>query len=261
MIGSRSRTRRSRPAAVDVEPVAARKRAAIRLVGTDSLAAERIATAPAGYVMAHTSSDVARHCELLSPAPAPGEARVVITPGRVPGEWHLDVGSHDRPGLLAAFTGVLARQGVDVHQAVLATWDDGGALQAFVIAGAPPPEPLQEAFELSLDEPLASPPIADARVSFSDAELYTSCEVRAADRPGLLHAIAVAIASAGADVHAARVTTRNGIAHDRFDISDQAGLRLDVSLEEAIRVGVTHGTLPRRGHRRDRSASQIVVRT
>ena len=46
-----------------------------------------IATAPAGYVLAHTSSDVARHCELLSPVLPPGRARVVITPGRVPGAW------------------------------------------------------------------------------------------------------------------------------------------------------------------------------
>jgi [protein-PII] uridylyltransferase len=247
------------------EQVTARKTAAIRLVGPDSSAADRIATAPAGYVLAHTSSDVARHCELLSPVPSPGRARVVITPGRVPGEWHLDVAGHDRPGLLAAFTGVLARRGVDVHQAVLATWDDGGALQAFVIAATQAPEPgaLQEAFELSLDEPLSSPPIVDAEVSFANgpSELYTSCDVRAADRPGLLHAVAVAIASAGADVHAARVTTVDGIAHDRFDVSSPAGLRLDASSEEAIRAGVTEGiTLRRRGYRVDRSATRNVVR-
>ena len=263
----RSRTRRSRPATVDgLEQVTARKRAAIRLAGSDSLAADRIATAPAGYVLAHTSSDVARHCELLSPVPAPGRARVVITPGRVPGEWHLDVGSYDRPGLLAAFTGVLARRQVDVHQAVLATWDDGGALQAFVIAAADPPEPgaLQAAFELSLGEPLSSPPISDALVSFANgpSELYTSCDVRAADRPGLLHAVAVAIASAGSDVHAARVTTVNGIAHDRFDLSSPDGRRLDASVEETIRAGVTGGiTFRRRGHRRERSAMHNVVRT
>jgi [protein-PII] uridylyltransferase len=257
----RPRTRRARPVAVDdghADRVAARKSAAIRLAGQGSLAADRIATAPAGYVLAHTSSDVARHCELLSPVPPPGQARVVITPARVPGEWHLDVGSHDRPGLLAAFTGVLARQGVDVHQAVLATWDDGAALQAFVISAAQPPEPgaLQAAFERSLGEPLSSPPIPDAQVSFANgpSELYTSCDVRAADRPGLLHAIAVAIASAGADVHAARVTTVGGIAHDRFDLSSPAGLQLDASVEEAIRAGVTRGiTFRRRGHRRERS--------
>jgi len=263
----RSRVRRPRPVALDDgyrRQVADRTAAAVRLVGADSLAAGRIATAPAGYLLAHTSSDIARHCELLSPLPSAGEARVVLTPSRSPGEWHLDVASRDRPGLLAAFTGVLAHCGVDVHQAVLATWDDGGALEAFVVTAPEPPDlgALQEALEQSLDEPLSSAPIADAEVSFANgaSALYTSCDVRAADRPGLLHAIAVAISAAGADVHAARVTTSNGVAHDRFDLSDQAGSRLDGVLEEAIRTGVKCGvTTGRRPRRRETSASHNVV--
>ena len=268
MSGWSARTRRrSRPVALDDvhrSQVADRRTAAIRLVGPASLAAARIATAPAGYLLAHTSSDIARHCELLSPLPAPGQARVVVTPSPTPGEWHLDVGSRDRPGLLAAFTRVLARCRVDVHQAVLATWDDGGALEAFVVTAPDAPEPgvLQAAFETSLDEPLSSPAIADAQVSFVNgaSALYTSCDVRAADRPGLLHALAVAIAAAGADVHAARVTTIDGVANDRFDLSDQAGQRLDPAREEAIRLGVNLGVAKTgRGRRRERSASPNVV--
>jgi UTP:GlnB (protein PII) uridylyltransferase len=166
--------------------------------------------------------------------------------------------------LLAAFTGVLARRGVDVHQAVLATWDDGGALEAFVVTAANPPEPgaLQDAFEASLDEPLSSAPIADADVSFAAgaSALYTSCDVRAVDRPGFLHDVAVAIASAGADVHAARVTTINGIVQDRFDLSDRSGHPLDAAMEEAIRLGIHRGvTGGRRGLRRERFSSHNVV--
>ena len=269
MTGWLTRSRVRRPRSVPLadayrRQVEERTAAAIRLVGSDDLAARRISTAPAGYLLAHTSSDVARHCELLSPLPAPGQARVVVTPGLTAGEWHLDVGSRDRPGLLAAFTGVLARCDVDVQQAVLATWDDGGALEAFIVTAPTAPEPgaLQEAFEASLDEPLTSPPLPDAKVSFANGRsaLYTSCDVRAADRPGLLHALAVAIASAGADVHAARVTTLDGVAHDRFDLSDHTGHRLDATLEEAIRLGVRHGlTSTGRGRRRERSATQNVV--
>jgi [protein-PII] uridylyltransferase len=242
-----------------------RRKAAVRLVGADSTAAARIATAPAGYLLAHTSSDIVRHCELLSVLPAPGQARVVCTPARAPGEWHVDVGSRDRPGLLAAFTGVLARLRIDVHQAVLATWDDGAALEAFVVRSADPPDPgaLQDMFERSLVEPLTSVPITDAEVSFANVGVgpYTTCDVRAVDRPGLLHALAVAIAAAGADVHAASVTTTDGIAHDRFDLSDRAGQPLDAATEDVIRIGVTHGIAATgRRHRRDRSASHKVVR-
>jgi [protein-PII] uridylyltransferase len=222
-------------------------------------AAARIAMAPPGYLLAHAGSDVARHCALLSPVPAPGEARVVVTPGRAPGQWHLDVASRDRPGLLAAFTGVLAGSGVEVVQAVLATWDDGGALEAFVVRSANPPDShaLQSAFEASLDQPLSSSAVVDADVTFDDtvSALYTSCEVRAADRPGLLHSVAVAIATAGADVHAARVTTVDSLARDRFDLSDRSRYKLDATLKEAIRACVLCGVTGLRSRHRSRAGA------
>jgi [protein-PII] uridylyltransferase len=244
----RPRARRARVVALGAEhrdQVEGRRAAVTRLVVGNPAAAARVATSPPGYLLAHDSGDIARHCKLLSHLPAPGEVRAVVTPGRGRGEWHLDVTSRDRPGLLAAFTGVLAGSGLDVVQAVLATWADGGALEAFVIRSADPPDAgvLQDAFEASLDKPLSSPPVPEAQVTFDDvvSALYTRCDVRARDRPGLLHAVAVAIASAGADVHAARVTTVDGVARDRFDLSDSAGNKLDATLKEAIRAGVRGG--------------------
>src|SRR5205823_2789444 len=131
---------------------------------------------------------------LLSPVPAPGAVRVVATPGRAVGEWHLDVAARDRPGLLAACTGVLADRGIDVVQAVLATWADGAALEAFAVRSAVAPDAmgLQTAFEASLDQPRSSPPLPDAAVVFDRvaSTVYTACEVRATDRPGLLHGLA-----------------------------------------------------------------------
>jgi [protein-PII] uridylyltransferase len=215
------------------------------LVGATGAAAARVATAPPGYLLAHDSADVARHCALLSSLPAPDEARVVVTPGRVRGTWNLDVASRDQPGLLAAFTGVLAGSGIEVVQAVIATWPDGGALEAFIVRTALRPDApaLEGGLEASLGQPLSSPAVADAEVAFDDgaSPLYTGCHVRAADRPGLLHAMAVAIAAAGANVHAARVSTVNGIAHDRFDLSDRTGYKLNAPLEQAIRAEILLG--------------------
>jgi UTP:GlnB (protein PII) uridylyltransferase len=231
-----------------------RRVAAARVVGPARGPAARIATAPPGYLLAHDSSDIARHVHLLSPLPAPGQVRAVVTPGRVPGHWHLDIASRDQPGLLAAFTGVLNRLAVDIAQAVLATWDDGAALQAFVIRTTRPPEPvfLRHALESSLDAPLSSPPIPDAHVTFdaTASALYTRCDVHAADQPGLLHAIAVAIATAHANVHAASVTTTVGVSHDRFDLSNRAGHKLDPTLENTIRAGVHTGTTNHRPAKR-----------
>ena len=224
--------------------------AAARLVGGPSPVAARIAAALPGYLLAHDSGDVARQCQLLEPLPAPGEVRVVVTPGRARGAWHLDVATLDRPGLLAACTGVLAEESLDVAQAVVATWDDGGALEAFVVCSAVPPAAgvLQAAFEASLDRPLDAMPVVGAEVRFdADASpLYTRCDVEAPDRPGLLHAVASAIAAAGADVHAARVATVDGVARDRFDLSDRAGRKLDATVEAAVRTGLACGvTAPR----------------
>lgn len=230
---------------VDVELVERRIASATRLVNADAAAVARIAAAPAGYLLAHDSSDVARHAALLSPVPGPGEVRVVVTPGPAAGTWHLDVAGRDRPGLLAACTGVLAGGGIDVVQAVLATWDDGGALEAFVVRSEAPPDPsaLQAVLAASLAVPQSSPPMPDAEIVFdrTASSAFTACEVHAADRPGLLHALAVAIAAAGADVHAAGVATVGGVAVDRFDLSDAAGGKLDPALEAAIRRHVHDG--------------------
>lgn len=216
-----------------------RRAAAARLVAKKSAAEARVAAAPPGYLLVHGSSDIARHCELLSPLPRPGEVRVDVTPGRKRGEWHVDVATCDRPGLLAAFTGVLAEVGADVVQAVLATWEDGAALEAFVLRAAEVPDAvdLQARFVESLSRPTAAEAVTDAVVVTFDGDasaLYTRCDVRATDRPGLLHSLAVAIASAGADVHAARVTTIGDVAHDVFDLSDRAGNKLDGRLIGAI---------------------------
>jgi [protein-PII] uridylyltransferase len=241
-----------------------RRAAALRIVGDRRALADRITAAPDGYVLAHDSTDIVRHCALLSPLPSEREARAVVTPGRAPGEWHLDVGSRDQVGLLAAFAGVLVASGIDVVQAVLATWADGGALQAFIVraAVAPDAHALERAFEASLRVPLASDPVDSADVVFDDeaSELYTRCDLRSPDQPGLLHAFAVAIAAAGADVHAARVATIDGVAHDVFDLSERGGGKLAPPTRDAIRTLVRTGvtSTPRR---RRRSWSRPTARS
>jgi hypothetical protein len=62
--------------------------------------------------------------------------------------------------------------------------------------------------------------------------------------------MAVAIAAAGADVHAARVTTIDGVARDRFDLSDRTCHKLDATLQEAIRAGLLCGVTGLRVGRR-----------
>ena len=55
-------------------------------------------------------------------------------------EWRVEVAARDRPGLLAVVSGVLADHGLDILDAVVATWPDGGALDSFRY-GVPQLEP------------------------------------------------------------------------------------------------------------------------
>jgi [protein-PII] uridylyltransferase len=211
--------------------------------GANQRLTARVVAAPPAYLLVHASSVVVRQCEMLEPRPEPGEVRVVVTPASTLRRWHLDVATADRVGLLAAFTGVLHRAGIGVERAVVATWPDGGALQSFVLVadGMPDPDTLDRAFSDSLAVAPATRPIAGARVTFDHgaSPLYTACRVHAPDEPGLLHAIAAAMIAAEVDIHAARVTTVDGIAVDHFDLSDRAGNKLDRAREDAIVAQLT----------------------
>jgi [protein-PII] uridylyltransferase len=218
---------------------------ALRIVPPGGAIARRIRTAPPAYLLAHAPSDIVRQCELLEPLPAAGEVRTVLTPSRVSGAWHLDLATRDRSGLLAAFTGVLTAEGLDVAQAVVATWPDGAALQALMIRSERPPDPatLGAALAASLDHPVRAPAVPDARITFDQesSPIYTACRVEAADRPGLLHAVATAMTATRTDIHAAGVSTCDGRAVDRFDLTGPDGGKLDRRAQELIRVALRTG--------------------
>ncbi len=149
------------------------------------LGAARVATAPPAISCTHEQRH-RRHCELLSRCPRPGEARVVMTPGRNQG-----VASRRRqsrpPGLLAAF---LRGAGPPrCRRASGGARDMGRRRRARGLRrhghGAPDIESLQQEFEASLDEPLSSARSPTPRLSFTNgaSSLYTSCDVRAANGP------------------------------------------------------------------------------
>jgi Kef-type K+ transport system membrane component KefB len=236
---------------LDARNLVERRRAeAVRMANSNRAVAERIAAAPRTYLLAQEASDIARQAALLEPLPARGGARVAVAP-LDGGEWRVEVASRDRPGLLATVSGVLAGFGLSVQEAVVATWDDGAALDAFrvlsISGGLPDEGALTAAIVEAFDRPLEAAPIPDAQIAFDDhgSPWYTLCEVRAPDRPGLLHAITAGFASAGVDVHSARVQTVQGEAVDRFELTDRNGRKLDESTKhtvlDAIAAGVRTG--------------------
>ena len=232
---------------LDARNLVERRRAeAVRIAGGDRAVQDRIAAAPHTYLLAQDAADVARQAALLEPVPGRDEARVTVAPldTRM---WRVDVASRDRPGLLATISGVLTDAGLSVQDAQIATWGDGGAVDSFRVmetAGTPPDAGvLTPSIVDAFERPLEAPPTPHAEVDFDDdgSPWYTLCEVRCVDRPGLLHAITVGFASAGIDVHSAQVRTLEGLAIDRFELTDRNGRKVGDAAKRAVIQAVTDG--------------------
>jgi Kef-type K+ transport system membrane component KefB/predicted amino acid-binding ACT domain protein len=228
-----------------------RRMQAIAMVPDNESVRERVARAPRPYVIREEPGAIARHAQLLTPAPHQKEARVRVAPGHSADTWWVDVGARDRHGLLARVTGVLASHDLDVIEAVIATWPDRVALEAFLVRSERRPDAgrleidLRAAFEV----PLAGEALIDADVHFDDAASpwHTVCEVTAADKPGLLHTIATAFAAAGVNVVAASIVATDGIADDRFEVLDSDGHKLDASRQADVRKFLQGGVMSKRG--------------
>jgi Kef-type K+ transport system membrane component KefB len=226
--------------------VEGRRAEAMRIAGADRAVAARIASAPRTYLLAQEAADIARQAALLEPLPSRGDAQVAVAPLEG-GEWCVEVASRDRPGLLATVSGVLTECGLNVHDAMVATWGDGGALDSFRVlprsGTTPDAEALTAAIVDAFDRPLEAPPTPGAEITFDDdgSPWYTLCEVRGPDRAGLLHSITVGFASAGVDVHSAQVVTVDGRAADRFELTDGNGRKLGDSAKRAVLEAVAGG--------------------
>ena len=227
----------------------ARRAAAAGLV-VDRAVTERIAAAPAAFVVSQDAAALARQATLLEPLPASSaRVRVAVTPVPSEGTWTVDVAARDRHGLLAAVTGGLSTAGLDIVEASVATWGDGGVVETFRVRSPRPPDPahLTGLITAALDAAWDSPPLPDAAIDFDDdgSPWYTLCSIAAGDRPGLLHAVAQALAAAGVDVHSARIVTRDGVASDVFELTDRHGCKLDERARTAVRTTIAAGARAR----------------
>jgi len=163
----------------------------------------------------------------------------------------VTVVARDRPGLLAAVTGVLALRGLDVRSAD-ATAEDGFAVETFVVEPArgrwPDWQRVGDEIDavlrgsLPLDERLAEqdrlygprrpasarPAPVSVTTDNQASDRATVIEVHASDRVGLLHAITSALFAEGLDVITARVSTLGQEVVDAFYVRDhQSGGKIE----------------------------------
>ncbi|MFZ9483436.1 MAG: cation:proton antiporter, partial [Ilumatobacteraceae bacterium] len=187
---------------------------------------ERLRFASDTYLLSHDAESLARHARLIEPLPRPGNVRVEVTPDPRPDHWIVDVACRDRRAVLALLTSSLATEGLDIAGASIATWPDGGVLDSFVVrhTDRPSARTLATAFESALSRrPPRPTALTGVSLEIDNGLLpwHTSVIVRGDDRPGLLRSVTAAFAASGIVVHAARVDTVDGVAVDRFDVSDR----------------------------------------
>ncbi|MGA2037080.1 MAG: ACT domain-containing protein, partial [Acidimicrobiales bacterium] len=182
-----------------------------------------------------------RHRALMRQVEALGRSVIAAEAPR------LTVVARDRPGLLAAITGVLALSGLDVRSAD-AAGEDGFAVDVFAVEPArghwPDWELVADELEavlrgnFPLTERLAEQERAYAsghratsarpvatQVTIDNAASATCSvvDVRAEDSLGLLHRITTSLFNEGLDVVAARVSTLGHEVVDAFYVRDKSG--------------------------------------
>ncbi len=175
-----------------------------------------------------------------------GQAHVVVTP--LGGAHRVDVHDRDRLGLFADTAGLLAAQGHIVRSAVVRTVD-GIAANEWHVETPGNDAPDEAAITRGLmrlsegdREPLAilnrrqrasasdssrassgAPGQTRAMVISHASDTATVIEVRAADRPGLLHDIGITLARASLSVRSAHIATYAGQALDTFYVTEFGG--------------------------------------
>jgi [protein-PII] uridylyltransferase len=205
--------------------------------------------------------EFAQTCELHAPG---GGSRTVgvrlVATGRA-GE--VTVVTHDHLGLLGTVAGVLSLHRVLVRAATVESIADR-AVSVWLVepefGALPDPVRLREDLRRALSGGLdvaarlasreaaypARPgvPVPEPSVAVLDgaSDTATVIEVRAHDRPTLLHRIGRALGAADVDVRSARVSTLGSEAVDVFYVVDPHGQPLDddaaTALAEAVRAGL-----------------------
>ena len=230
---------------------------------------ERARTALQGDAPAGPAPVTSAEETLVASVVADGRPRVAVS--RLDELHAVTVVAVDRPGLLADIAGTLAAHRLGVKSALVRTVQAADGLDVavdtwWVDAGSgdvPPPQALETALRrlaagdqgvldrlARRDAGYRAPAGAPSRprvvlVPGASADA-TVLEVRAADRPGLLHAIGSALASVGVDLRSAHVATHAGQAVDVLYVAEPGGGGLLASRRGSALARRPPGRLPPR---------------
>ncbi len=181
---------------------------------------------------------------------------VEVHPFSVRGSTELFIYASDRDGLFATVTAVLDRLRFSVVEARVLVSSTGMALDTFLLleSDSQAPASLQRAEELrlrlrrALEQPAGQGPPKRSlsrhlrhfqmtpRIEFVDAGERTQLALVCTDRPGLLAAVAQALAEAEVRVHDARIATFGERVEDFFQLTDRGNASLSAERREILRA-------------------------
>jgi [protein-PII] uridylyltransferase len=214
---------------------------------------EHVHAMPLGYVLALDVTELLRHLE-AGDRFTPGTVVVDVRPG-APAANALVV-TEDRPGLLAAISGVFALHNISVLDGRFYTRSDGVVFDSFHVADVRGSDLDEQrwtrvrrdlarvvADDLPLEEMLrekahAYRHVAGAAVPVrvladtAASESFTVVEIHCTDRAGMLHDIARALFEQGLDIRVAKIDTQGREVVDTFYVRDLAG----EPLTDAVRL-------------------------
>ncbi len=215
---------------------------------------------PPGYLARFGPELVAQHLRVSHPIVGDGQIRINVVPGAPVST--IITAARDRPGLLATVTGVLAIHNLAVLEARVVTRTDGIALDTFRVQdslgsdmigqGRWPGvrESLEKAMsgQIDLETRLADKraaygragPVSPPEVRVHPRSGGLTIDVRAADRVGLLHDLAAAMAALGLEVDLAKIDTRGGEALDIFEVRNPNG-RSDEEVRRSLTAALGSG--------------------
>lgn len=221
--------------------------------GVDDAAIDRVwQSLPDDVFLRYRASNVAWQTAAIVARQGQGDDLVAVRASGDGGLLEVFVHAVDRDGLFAAAVATLDRLGLGVVQARALATRDGRVFDGFLVLPMQPeriPEhaAIVHALRAALRQPQSVRPTRRAlprnlrhfaiapEVAFADAAGLTRMTLVAADRPGLLAAIAQVLRDAHLRVHDARIATFGERAEDFFVLSDAADRALDSSLQHALR--------------------------
>ncbi|MBS0576618.1 MAG: [protein-PII] uridylyltransferase [Proteobacteria bacterium] len=221
--------------------------------GVDDAAIERVWQAlPDEVFLRYRASDVAWQTAAIVGNVGQGGNLVAVRARGDGGLLEVFVHAEDCDGLFAAAVATLDRLGLGVVQARALATRDGRVFDSFQLLPVHPErvptfDHIGQAMRAALQRPEQVRPTRRAaprtlrhfaiapNVEFVDAGGLTRMTVVAADRPGLLAAIAQVLRDARLRVHDARIATFGERAEDFFVISDAGDHALDPPTRQSLR--------------------------